>query len=113
MNHFAEINELTPLAEFFTCSKTNSVSRDEMTGYDGHFLQCGDRSDFWDNKQYLLDPVCIFIVLVNYVLALFFLNVLRIFAPASEKTAGTVLCRSVFFFFSCFCFIPSRHGTLD
>lgn len=26
---------------------------------------------FWDSKQYLLDPVCIFIVLVNYVLASF------------------------------------------
>lgn len=71
------------------------------------FLQCGDHSQtgFWDNKQYLLDPVCIFIVFVNSVLRPF-LNVLGIFAPASEKAAGIVLC--LLFCFLSFCFILSR-----
>lgn len=65
---------------------------------------------FWDDKKYLLDPVCIFIVLVNYVfgsfiIIVFFLNVSSIFAPASKKTAGIVLCQSVcfFVFYSVFC----------
>lgn len=64
------------------------------------FLQCGDHSQtgFWDNKQYLLDPVCVFIVFVNSVLRPF-LNVLGIFAPASEKTAGIVLCCFLLFCF--------------
>lgn len=72
---------------------------DEMTGYGGHFLQCGDHSQsmfFGDNKQYLLDPVCIFIVLVNYVLASFVM--FYVFLPRLVRKLQGLSCVDLFLF---------------
>lgn len=71
-----------------------------MTGFGGHFLQCGDHSQsmfFWgDYKQYLLDPVCIFIVLVNYVSAPFLM--FYVFLPGLVRKLQGLSCVDLLFF---------------
>lgn len=70
------------------------------------FLQCGDHSQtgFWDNKQYLLDPVCIFIVFVNSVLRPF-LKCFRYFCPGQWENCRDCLVWVFFFVVYFFVFL--------
>lgn len=111
------IKDLNPLADFLTCLKTIFHEMKWLVMMD-IFLQCGDHSQtgFWDNKQYLLDPVCIFIVFVNSVLRPF-LKCFRYFCPGQWENCRD--CLVSFFFFCCclfFCLFVSYfpdYGTLD